>query len=250
VLALLALCDAWFHWTLIRQDPVRASHAVLIAIDIVLVLVTVIGGRILPAFTASALRLEGSPARIRVWPGIGPAAITMMVCVALGDLLWPDSRAAGLLAGAAALVQAVRLMQWRTASTLRHPIVWVLHLAYAWLPVGLALKSGALLGQFAICAFWLHALTIGVMATMILGVMSRAALGHTGRPLVVEPAIALAYGLLLLAGLTRVFGLAVTALDYVTLIVVAASFWTAAFALFLYVYAPILWSPRADGKPG
>ena len=250
VLVLLAACNAWFHSALIRQDPVMASHAVLIAIDFVLLLVTVIGGRILPAFTASGLRSEGSAVRIRVWPGIGPAAITMMVCVAAGDLAWPDSRAAGVLAGAAALIQAVRLMQWRTAATLRQPIVWVLHVAYAWLPVGLALKSAALLGGFAASAFWLHALTIGVLATMILGVMSRAALGHTGRPLVVEPATALAYGLLLLAALTRVFGLAVMPLDYVTVVVVAASFWTAAFAIFLYVYVPILWGPRVDGKPG
>jgi uncharacterized protein involved in response to NO len=250
VLALLTLCNAWFHWALIRQNPVSASHALLIAIDLVLLLVTVIGGRILPAFTASGLRAAGHPVRIRVWPAIGPAAIVAMACVALGDLLWPDSRVAGLLAGAAAVLQGVRLIQWRSAATLGQPIVWVLHLAYAWLPVGLALKSAALLGQSAISAFWLHALTIGVLATMILGVMSRAALGHTGRPLVVEPAIALAYGLLLLAALTRVFGLAVTPLDYVTVIVVAASFWTAAFAIFLYVYAPILWGARADGKPG
>jgi uncharacterized protein involved in response to NO len=250
VLALLALCNGWFHSALIRQNPVSASHVLLIAIDLVLLLVTVIGGRILPAFTASGLRAAGHPARIRVWPAIGPAAITAMACVALGDLLWPDSRTAGLLAGGAAVLQGVRLMQWRSTATLGQPIVWVLHLAYAWLPVGLALKCAALLGHSAVSAFWLHALTIGVLATMILAVMSRAALGHTGRPLVVEPAIALAYGLLLLAALTRVFGLAVTSLDYVTVIVVAASFWTAAFAIFLYVYAPILWGPRTDGKPG
>jgi uncharacterized protein involved in response to NO len=250
VLVLLAVCNAWFHVALIRQDPVTGSHAVLIAIDLVLLLVTVIGGRILPAFTASGLRSEGNAARIRVWHGIGPVAIAMMVCVAVGDLAWPDSRAAGILAAAAALIQAVRLMQWRTVATLKQPIVWVLHVAYAWLPVGLALKAAALLGGFAASAFWLHALTIGVLATMILGVMSRAALGHTGRPLVVEPATALAYGLLLLAALTRVFGLAVMPLHYVTVVVVAASFWTAAFAIFLYVYAPILWRPRVDGKPG
>jgi uncharacterized protein involved in response to NO len=111
-------------------------------------------------------------------------------------------------------------------------------------------RTIALLCGFAASAFWLHALTVGVLATMILGVMTRVALGHTGRPLVVDPLIALAYILLLLAGLMRVFGFGVVGLNYPTVLVISASLWTGAFALFLYVYVPILWRPRADGKPG
>lgn len=250
VLALLALCNGAFHWALIRHDPGVASHAILMAIDIALLLVTVIGGRILPAFTSSALRENGAPAKLRSWPWTGRAAIAVMVAVALVDLGWAETRAAGVLAGLAAAIQFVRLLQWRTAATLRQPILWVLHLGYAWLPMGLALKSAALLGGFAASAFWLHALTVGVLATMILGVMTRAALGHTGRALVVHPLTVAAYGLLLLAGLMRVFGLAVLGLHYVTVLVLSAAFWTSAFALFLVAYVPILWSPRVDGKAG
>jgi uncharacterized protein involved in response to NO len=250
VLALLTLCDVEFHRALMQQNAERATHTVLLGIDLVLILVTVIGGRILPAFTASGLRLNAVPVRMHLWPGVGAAAITVMAALGIVDLFWPETRAAGLIAGIAAVVQGVRLLQWRSAATLRQPILWVLHLAYAWLPLGLALKSAALLGGYEFAAFWLHALTIGALATMILAVMSRAALGHTGRALVVEPAIAVAYVLLLLAALTRVFGLAMASLDYALVIVIAASFWTAAFALFLYVYLPILWGPRADGKLG
>jgi uncharacterized protein involved in response to NO len=250
VLALLTLCNVVFHWALMQHNSERATHSALLGIDLVLLLVTVIGGRILPAFTASGLRLNAVPLRMHTWRGVGVAAIALMIVLGVVDLFWPDTRGAGAIAGVAALVQALRLLQWRIAATLRHPIIWVLHLAYAWLPLGLALKSAALLGGFAVAAFWLHALTIGALATMILAVMSRAALGHTGRPLVVDPAIAVAYVLLLLAALTRVFGLAMVSLDYAMVIVIAASFWTAAFALFLYVYLPILWSARADGKPG
>jgi uncharacterized protein involved in response to NO len=250
VLALLTLCNVEFHLALLQHNAERATHTVLLGIDLVLILVTVIGGRILPAFTASGLRLNSIPVRMHAWRGVGVTAITVMVMLGFVDIFWPESRTAGLIAGLAALVQGVRLLQWRTAATLRQPIIWVLHLAYAWLPLGLALKCAALLGGYAVAAFWLHALTIGALATMILGVMSRAALGHTGRPLVVEPATAVAYVLLLLAALTRVFGLALASPDYALVIVIAASFWTAAFALFLYVYLPILWYPRADGKPG
>ena len=250
VLALLAACNAAFHLVLLRQNPVAAGHIVLVAIDLVLLLLTVIGGRILPAFTASGLHQTGAAAQILSSPALDRAAIGAMALVGVVDLIWPDTAAAGAIAGLAAVFQAARLLQWRSAATLKQPILWVLHLAYAWLPVGLALKSAALLGGFAASAFWLHALTIGALATMILGVMTRAALGHTGRSLVVAPPIAVAYGLLLLAALVRVFGLGVAHLDYVAVIVSSAGLWTAAFALYLYVYVPILWSPRVDAKAG
>jgi len=134
--------------------------------------------------------------------------------------------------------------------TLGQPIVWVLHLAYLWLPVGFALKALVLLTGIAIAAFWLHALTVGALATMILGMMTRVALGHTGRPPVVYPVITVAYTLLSGAAVMRVFGLSLCGGSYLVVILIAASLWTTAFALFLWVYTPILVAPRADGKAG
>lgn len=250
VLIALALCNAASHWALARRDAGAAHHAILMGIDITLLLVTVIGGRILPAFTANAFRSTGVNAQIRAWPWITPAAIASMVAVGIVDLFWLDSAFAGVVAGVAAMTQAVRMLQWRSLATLRQPIVWILHLGYAWLPAGLALKCLALLTGLAISAFWLHALTIGVLATMIMAVMTRASLGHTGRALVADPAMVLGYLLLLAAGLVRVFGLGVLGLPYPFVIVISACCWTAAFGIFLAVYAPILWSARADGKPG
>ena len=249
VLGLLAICNIAFHWALIRRDASAASHTLLMAIDIALLMVTVIGGRILPAFTSSGLRASGSKVTIRAWPQTSAAAIGAMVAVAFIDLLWPNSRGAGILAGVAAIIQAIRLTQWRTTATFKQPLLWILHVGYAWLPLGLGLKSAALLVGFAGSAFWLHALTIGVLATMIFGVMTRAALGHTGRPLVAHPLTVAAYVLLMLAGCARVFGLS-TGLSYSLVILLSASLWTSAFAFFLWVYVPILCSPRVDGKPG
>ena len=241
------MCNIAFHWALVQRDASAASHSLLMAIDIALLMVTVIGGRILPAFTSSGLRATGSKLTVLAWPLIDAIAIAIMVAVAFVDLVWPASHGAGVLAGIAASVQATRLAQWRTTATFKQPILWVLHVAYAWLPVGLALKSGALLVGFAASAFWLHALTIGVLAIMIFGVMTRAALGHTGRSLVAQPLTVAAYVLLLLAGVTRVFGLS-AGLNYSLVIVLSASLWTSAFAFFLWVYVPILCSPRVDGK--
>ncbi|MDE2051612.1 MAG: NnrS family protein [Gammaproteobacteria bacterium] len=250
VLAALWAADAAFYWGLYHRNDGASLHALVLGIDIVLLLVTVIGGRIVPAFTASALKQHAGPGSLRLWPGASELAIGSMIAVVLSDLLVPDGRIAGVIAALAAAAQAARLAQWRTLKTLRQPIVWVLHIAYAWLPIGLALKAAALLTGAATAAFWLHALTIGAAATMILAVMTRASLGHTGRPLVVDPVIGLAYLLLTAAALVRVFGLAVLGIDYPEVILTAAFLWTAAFVLFTWIYAPMLLAPRVDGKPG
>lgn len=250
VLAALWATDAAFYWGLSHHNDGTSLRALIVGIDIVLLLITVIGGRIVPAFTASALKQRSIAGTVRAWPGVTELAIGSMIAVVLSDLLVPDGRIAGVIAALAAAAQAVRLVQWRTLKTLRQPIVWVLHLAYIWLPIGLALKAVALLTGAAPAAFWLHALTIGTAATMILAVMTRASLGHTGRPLVVDPVIALAYLLLTAAALVRVFGLAILRIAYPEVILVAAFLWTAAFVLFTWIYAPMLLAPRADGKPG
>lgn len=250
VLGLLWLVNVVFHVAVIRHNPPLGIHALIVGIDIVLILVTVIGGRIVPAFTISALRQRGIEGVVRSPLALTVLAIGSMVLVMLGDIFWLDSPVAGVVAGIAAAVQAVRLLQWGVQRTLRQPIVWVLHIAYAWLPIGLALKSVALLSGAAISAFWLHALTIGALTTMIMAVMTRASLGHTGRPLIVSPFITLAYLLLTAAAIVRVFGLSGLRLSYPVVIAWSAVLWTTAFGLFVGVYAPILWQPRVDGKPG
>lgn len=250
VLGLLWLTNLVFHLALIARNAPLALHALLIGIDLMLVMVTVIGGRIVPAFTAAALRPLGLAGRVSPSPALTVAAVAGMAAVTLGDVLVPDSRLAGVIAAAVALIQAWRFAQWGALRTLHQPIVWILHAAYLWLPVGLALKAVALLAGAAFSAFWLHALTMGTLATMIVAVMTRAALGHTGRPLAAHPVTIASYLLLLGAVLVRVFGLAALRVSYPLVIAGAALLWTAAFLLFLMVYAPILLSPRVDGKPG
>ena len=250
VLAALWATNLAFYWGIHRDDAAFARHALLIAIDIILLLVTVIGGRVVPAFTASALKQRGIATPLRTSSGLDYLAIGVMIAVVISDLFWLETTWAGWIAIAAAAIQAARLAQWQGLRTLRMPIVWVLHVAYLWLPVGLALKALALLAGLPVAAFYLHALTIGAAAMMIVAVMTRASLGHTGRPLRIARPIAYAYGLLALAAAVRVFGPVCLGLPYIQVIVVAAILWTASFALFLWVYGPILMRPRVDGKPG
>jgi uncharacterized protein involved in response to NO len=250
VLGAIWLSDAVYMYALLQGDAPLARNTLLVGIDIVLLLITVIGGRIVPAFTASGLRNRGVAADIRSSRWADGIAIAAMLAIVLVDVFAPWQPIAGAVAAAAAVAHAWRFAGWRSLRTLREPLVWSLHLAYAWLPLGLAMKAAYQLTGASWAAFWLHALTIGVAASMILAVMTRAALGHTGRALAAAKPIAVAYVLLSLAALVRVFAPSVAAAGYQWTIIAASVLWMAAFGLFLMTYTPILMRPRIDGRPG
>ena len=248
VLAALTACNAGFHWGAAQGDAALALRWLHATIGLAILLTAVIGGRIVPSFTSSGLRAHGV---------VLPPALPWLERLALGatlatvpvDFAWPGSRAAGAVALVAGLAHLLRFARWQPHRTGRVPLVWVLHLGYAWIPLGLLLKATFLLTGAGFAAFWVHALTAGALATMILAVMTRASLGHTGRPLVASRPVELAYALLAGAVLLRVFGAAL-GVEYASALVGAALLWCAAFGIFLAVYAPILLRPRVDGRPG
>ncbi|HEU4653168.1 MAG TPA: NnrS family protein [Steroidobacteraceae bacterium] len=250
VLAVLWLIDAAFLVALSRGDATLASRAMTIAIDLILILVTIIGGRIVPAFTGNALRRRGESVNVVSRKWVEVAVIGSMIAIAVVDALSPTRWLSAALAAFAAIVHAVRLSGWRSFKTRSESILWVLHVGYAWLPIGLALKACWLFAGVPWAAKWLHALTMGVFATMILAVMTRASLGHTGRPLVVSRAITLAYTLLTIGVIARVFGSALWPERYVAMLCVAGTAWVLSFLIYVVAYTPILVGPRADGKPG
>ena len=234
----------WTGWT---ADTARFGTT--LAVGLVLLMVTVIGGRIVPAFTWNALR-EGRP-DLAIWarPMLDRATILATAAMVAVDLALPQSILATLITAAAAMLHALRLAGWNSLSTLSRPLLWVLHLGYAWIPLALALKVGASLGA-AWGSGWLHALTVGAFTTMILAVSSRAALGHTGRPLVAAGPTIAAFALISVAALLRVVLGSLPPTLYVPALGASGLAWIAAFLLWLWVYAPILLKPRADGVPG
>jgi uncharacterized protein involved in response to NO len=223
-----------------------ASTGIALTVGVVLLMVTAIGGRILPSFTQNALRRHDPAFAIPARPWLDRAAILATAAMIPADLAAPESMLAGGLAGLAALAHALRLAGWSGPRTRREPLLWVLHLGYAWLPVALAMKAIAFISGGAAASGWLHALTVGGFSTMILAVMTRAALGHTGHELRASAATVLAYLSLLVAAATRSFAAALPSGLYDPALTIAAIAWMLAFGLFLLTYLPILTRARAD----
>lgn len=253
MLALLAvfwLADVTFVYAVANRDYALASAALLAAMNVVLILVTIIGGRIIPAFTGNALRGSGQPVSMRSTPAVERLVLPAMLALLVCDAFLPHSAVTMLVVALAAILHLWRMSGWYGWRTAGQPIVWVLHIAYLWLPIGLLLKLAWLGGGVAWAAHWQHALAIGASAMMILAVMTRASLGHTGRALHVKPLIVVAYGLLATAALMRVFGPALLPVAYPAAMLAAGILWVAAFMAYILIYGPILLRPRVDGRPG
>jgi len=228
-----------------------ARPALHLAIGIVAMLVAIIGGRIIPAFTRNALRSAGLQTEPADKPALDKAAIISTPLCFLADAAGlPDPAIAGL-AALAAVLNFVRLLGWRPATAFGMPIVWVLHLGYAWLIVGFgmwALSAGFGIGTPSMA---LHAFTLGAFGTMILGVMSRASLGHTGRPIRADGWLVLAYLLVTVATAGRaIVGPAFGGDIEQELIGVSGGLWASAFAVFGVRFISILMLSRPDGRPG
>jgi uncharacterized protein involved in response to NO len=220
-----------------------------IGIDVMLLMITVIGGRIIPTFTTNALRAAGSPVAAVESSLVDRATIAAMALLILVDTLTEMSHLTGAVALAAALLNAIRLVRWRGKRTLHSPLLWVLHLGYLWLIAGLVLKAIAALSEAVPDTAAVHALTVGAIGTMLLAVMSRATLGHTGRELRAHPPTVAAYVLISAAAILRIAASMIPA-GSAPLLISSGAVWMLGFLLFLAVYVPILLMPRVDGKPG
>jgi uncharacterized protein involved in response to NO len=175
------------------------------------------------------------------------AAVVLLAAI---DLVAPHSFASGLVALLAALLVLVRMSGWQSLRIRSDPLLWSLHVGYGWAAAGLACVAATNLGARIPVTAGLHALTSGAFGATILAVMTRVGLGHTGRALVAPRGIPLAYVLVSAGALLRVLGPVVLPAQGLPVLVASGLLWSAAFALFAVLYAPILTRPRVDGKPG
>ncbi|MER8537369.1 NnrS family protein [Mesorhizobium sp. M1005] len=239
-LAVLAGANGTFHIEAHLQGTSNISRRLGMAAAIMLI--SLIGGRIIPSFTRNWLVRE-NPGRLPAPFDRFDMASIAISAIALGAWTFaPDNSASGMLLAAAAISQAWRLSRWAGERTLRDPLVLVLHLAYAFVPVGLALVSVSIFFPDAVpAAAGLHALGTGAVGAMTLAVMTRATLGHTGRELKAGKGASFIFGAVLLAGSLRILAAFV---PYDIVIDMAGTAWVAAFAGFILIYGSALMRPK------
>ncbi|MHA6334056.1 NnrS family protein [Qipengyuania sp. CAU 1752] len=219
-----------------------------LGIGLVVMMISLIGGRIVPSFTRNWLQKVGA---MQPFPG-QPTQFDRLVLIvtAVAMLSWVFALSSEWVGGAlivAALFQLIRLVRWQGWRCFSDRLVLILHLGYLWLPFGLAMLAATELGAPISPTTGLHALTAGAMGTMILAVMTRATLGHTGRALEAGIGTHLIYAAILTAaGLRVAAGLGLA--DTMSMLWLSGGFWIAAFGLFVGLYGPVLVLPRQDGK--
>lgn len=249
ILLLLSLANLLMHIGFITGRLFWLQQGQLMALSLIALIMIVIGGRIIPLFTSNWLRAHRNLTdAVKSSTTLDRAAITATALLIPANFITGSAWVTGVIALIAGTLNGARLVGWGGWLSLREPLLWILHISYGWIVVALLLKSAAAFNLVA-PTVWQHALGTGAMATLILGVMTRVALGHTGRALSLPWFGMVIYVAITVAALARVL----TALQWVDFrlgLLLTTIGWTLAFGSFVSIYWPILTRPRADGRPG
>lgn len=244
LLGAMALLAASLHLALLGFAVLPPRLGVQLGLDVILFIMAVMAGRVVPMFTNNGV--PGADARRH--PLLERVALGSVIALLLADLLQLPATAVAAIAGAAAVAHGARLLLWNSWRTRGVPLVWILHAAYAWIVLHLALRAAAAPGWVG-DSHAVHALTVGAIGGLTIGMMTRTARGHTGRPLRADRWEIAMFVLVQAAGLTRVFGAMAPAV-YLASVQASALLWTAAFGLYAVRYWPVLTRPRLDEGPG
>ena len=225
-----AALDAWFYLAAARTDLAQVTRALLVCVDLLTLLMLAIGGRVIPFFTSRKMpdskMTQFAPLNVAV--NVGAAVLLLL------DLSGVDGAARGMSMLALAILAFARLLGWRGWRTLREPMLWVLHLGYLWLAIGLVLRGLALAGVWNQSEIeTLHGIAVGALGTLSLGMMTRVSLGHSGREIKANAALILAFVLPTIAAVLR---LAIGPAGWTW----AACVWVLAFLIWLVVMTPVL----------
>ncbi|NQD37898.1 NnrS family protein [Permianibacter sp. IMCC34836] len=245
LLLLLGSLSALHHYAALSSAPVlRTDQVVQLALTIIAVIITVITGRVIPMFTSNAV--AGAP--VKKLPHLEQAAVVSVIAVGLVVALFSSSPVTPLVCIVAAAIHLWRWWLWAPHWTLGKPILWILHGSYLWLPISFLLRASAS-WQPMNALLATHALTLGLITGLCLGMMTRTARGHTGRALQVGRAETTAYVLIVLAAVLRVLLPLLLPSHYRLWASLSGLLAIAAFAIYFAIYLPWLCQPRADGRP-
>ena len=233
------------HLALLECVELSPRLGLQVGLDVVLFIMVVMGGRVIPMFTSNGV--PGS--RPRRHALVEKIALGAVILLFMADLLQAPQTIIAVIALIGALAHGTRLALWKSWRTFGTPLVWILHAAYAWIVLHLALRGLSALDLLA-GSYAIHALTVGAIGGLTLGMMTRTARGHTARPLLADGFELAMFVLIQIAALVRVFGGMVSPALYLPSIQISGVLWAAACGLYAVRYWPVLTRPRLDGKPG
>lgn len=246
VLILLVLTAAQAAWQFAALDARLAFDAGLLAVA---AMISLIAGRITPAFTRNWLRGHERDENVRDSRLLEALNVGAALLAALLMLAGAAQMAASLCL-VAAVAAMLRLLGWNGQRILVEPLLWILHLAWLWLTVALLLAGLAGFGFSVPGTLWWHVLGTGAIGSILMGVMTRVALGHTGRPLQLPRGAVLIYVLISLAAMARIAAVLLPGSWWLPLLMLSGMAWMLAWGGYLYLFGPILLAPRPDGRPG
>ena len=246
LLPALWACDAHLHLRSSGLLPQSYLRTDLVAVDLVVVIMVIITGRIVPLFTRNATGDES----IQMRAGLNTAAIVSVLLVALVEVFTSSGPLMAVAAGAAGLLVIVRAVHWGFLKTFQQPILWILHIGHSWIGAGLLLKAASAASLRVPPSVATHALTAGAIGTLTLGMMARVTLGHTGRQITASHLMTAGFFAITASALLRVLGPWLRADLTKPALIASGVFWSLAFAVYLAVNLRLLLTPRPDGKPG
>ena len=250
ILLLVALANVVFHLAVHGLLPAWLIRTTVVTVlDLITLLFAIVAGRVIPAFTRNAIP-ESAPRHAGWLEFLSFGSLILIIVARIsGDWVPVSAMVPAVLLVIAAVSHAYRLALWQPHLTVSNPLLWMMPVAYSWLPVALFLRA---LAQYSVIgeAVWIHALTAGAISGLMLAMMMRSALGHTGRPLVAGGMEMGAFLVLQLGAIVRVMAGLFSEAHYLQVVVASGILWMLAFGLFLTRYLPMLVRPRIDGRPG
>ncbi|WP_416308307.1 NnrS family protein [Neptunicella sp. SCSIO 80796] len=249
VLLLLAVGNLLLHLSVVLQLPVLKEWGLNATLMIIALIMTIVAGRVMPMFTANGTATcKVEPLRWLEYSVIG-TSVTLVALYLSGLVYLLPGEVIAAVFTLAAICQILRCARWKPWITLKHPLLWSLHFAYWFIPLAFALFASYKLGWIVNASIAIHALTAGAMSSMILSMICRVSLGHTGRMLSPPGRVKWLLLLVIWAGLVRVFGV-LTGFDLIIVYLLASLLWSLAYLLFVVTYGSMLVKPRVDGRPG
>ncbi len=241
--ALMLFADLAVHAQAAGWTQSGAQAGVELMLFVVVLVITVIGGRVIPFFAERAL----TPNTVHRRPRLDIACIAGVIVTYFTLIAARGTGALAVVAATVALLHGIRLWGWWTQGVAKNPLLWILYTGYAWVVAGFALTALSAGGWIPLAGA-VHAFAAGAIGSLTLGMMARVALGHTGRPLAAPVSMTTAFVLINLAAAVRVIATGIGTDGYGTAILLSGGLWCAAFTLFMIHFAPILVAPRYEAR--